>query len=120
MDEDLDIFIEEGIDLLDEIERNLMSAEKRGEDWMEAIKVAFGAIHTIKGNSLYLNLNLLSHCCQKAESILADENRTLRLPSHNEFDVLLEFVDLIRNYFEGIKEGKDLESLDVNLKSWLK
>ena len=119
MDEDLDIFIEEGFDLLDEIEKNLMLAEKGESHWREAIKIAFGAIHTIKGNSLYLNLNLLSRCCQKVESILADETRTPQLPSQNEFDLLLEFVDLIRDYFEDIKEGKDLKSLDAALINWL-
>ena len=119
MDEDLDLFLEEATDLLSDIENNLMFAEKGTVKWEEPIKVAFGAIHTIKGNSLYLNLKALSMCCQKVESILANEDRTSRLPNQSEFDILLEFVDLVRDYFVIIQEEQSLIGSDKKLISWL-
>ncbi len=119
MSEDLNLFIEEAVELLDEIERNVMLVEKQQNNWEEPIKIIFGAIHTIKGNSLYLNLDALSRCCQQVESILADKNRSLRLPDQADFDTLFQFIDLTRDYCMLLSEKDDLEGLDGKLTRWL-
>lgn len=119
MTEDLSIFLDEAKELLDEIEHNLMAAEKRPEDWSSLIGVAFGSIHTIKGNSLYLELNDLAQCCQKIESFLAQEDRSPRLPKQEEFDILFQFIDIMRDYFLALSDEEDMEEQNKKLSEWL-
>ena len=119
MSDELDVFREEALELIDSIEQNLMVAEKRPENWEDPISVIFGAIHTIKGNSLYLNLDVLSLCCQKLESLLADEDRNPRLPSPEEFDVLFQSVDVLRAYCSVLGDVDDLDEANTMLIRWL-
>ncbi len=106
MDDDVQLFVEESKELLSQVESILLKSEKHRDD--ESMLVdAFGAIHTIKGNSMYLNLDVLIKVCKRAESIFVDENRAPRLINDKEYDLLFKFVDLLQRYLDDLLEGNN-------------
>ncbi len=118
-DEDLELFIDEARELIGEVEENVLRIEQKRTEWSEPVHIMFGAIHTIKGNSLYLGLELLSQCCQRIETILADEDRALELPSPEEFEIIYQFIDLVRMYFVELESCGKSEESDFKLREWL-
>lgn len=119
MDNDLRSFLIESMELINRVEELLLSAEAQKENGLRDIINAFGNIHSIKGNAMYLNFSVLIAGCQKAENFLSKADRSPRIPSEEEFDLLFKFVDAVRDLFKNLEIEVPLESAQERLSQWL-
>ena len=115
--EELELFIDEVRDLLNEMELSFLSAENSNESWQEAMLNAFRGMHTIKANSMYLDYEKVSRCCHLAEGFLANEDHSPRRPEPEEFEILLNFVDCMNHFIEEL--GLSGEANQSLLNSWI-
>ena len=103
------IFFEESVDLLNEMESTLLSIHIDNIDY-EKINALFRVIHTLKGNSLAVNFVEISEFLHSIETFL-DSVRNKRLILSNEsIQNLLKSVDLLK---ESISRKKETKAIDV-------
>lgn len=99
-------FVEEALDLLNELERVLLSMAPNSED-KEHIEHIFRIMHTLKGNSGMFGFNLIGQYTHNLETIY-DLIRTGKMNvTHALMDLTLESVDHIRNLLDEENSSKD-------------
>ncbi len=115
MPEDVDIdlmseFITEGIDLIASAEEALLTLETNPED-TESIGTVFRAFHTIKGNSAFLEITLLSEIAHHAESLLSRvRNNEIRYAG-GYADLALRSLDMIKYLIDSVQDALNGEPL---------
>jgi two-component system, chemotaxis family, sensor kinase CheA len=110
--ETLELFIEESLDALQQVERLLVDAEA-GKTPADIMSVLFRQIHTIKGTSGFLALDRilgLSHVAEDLLSLLRE--KTLIAQPHH-FTHLMEVGDLLGKMVRHVKEFGDEGPYDV-------
>jgi two-component system, chemotaxis family, sensor kinase CheA len=112
-DPDMDLlgeFIAEAMDLVADAEEALLSLETDPDD-MEAVGTVFRAFHTIKGNSAFLELMLLSEMAHHAESLLSRvRDREIRY-SGGYADLSLQSLDTLKDLVGAVKDALGGEPL---------
>ncbi len=108
IDEDiLNEFLGEQDSVLQRIEENLLSIEKKSDP--EALAELKRIFHTLKGESGVFGLTGVERICHATEDLI--ESSTDDLP----FDKLFYVKDWLHDVFEALKQEKKLPRLDENL-----
>lgn len=115
IDENIQIFISEGEELLQEMEESLLALEESGDD-DEIINKIFRAAHTIKGSAGLFGLDHIIHFTHIVENIL-DDMRNCLIPTSSELiTVLMRSQDYIATLLDGIAddfEGDKTEEAEL-------
>lgn len=104
-------FIIESEELIDKLDQDLVELEHRKND-LELLNGIFRCAHTIKGSSSFLGFEKMSTVTHHAEEILNKLRKGEMSVTRGIMDVLLNFVDVIKQIMEDIKSGTD--NSDIN------
>jgi len=115
MDDLLKDFIIESEELVEKLDQDLVELENRTDD-LDLLNEIFRCAHTIKGSSSFLGLDKMSTVTHYAEEILNKLRKGDTAVTREIMDVLLEFVDVIKQLLEDIKNKKDDTSIDEIVK----
>lgn len=100
-------FLTESGELLDALERDLVSLERAPQD-PELLNRAFRALHTIKGSASFLALTNLVRIAHAAESALNAARNGQVAVDRAMMDLLLQAVDLIKRQMAQIQTQQEL------------
>ena len=120
MDEIIDDFIIESGELIETLDRDLLTLEQTPED-LELLNGIFRPVHTIKGNSSFLGFDKLTRFTHQLENVL-DKLRSGDMQVNAEMmDTILDSVDKIKEFFQNLRqeESVDIEPLIERLKAHL-
>ncbi len=99
----LNRFVQEGADLIDQLEEALLEIDKSGDS--ESVSLAFRAIHSLKGNSGFMGLADLESLAHKMENVLqAMKDGGIRSFAEP-VAVLLKWIDVLRNTLADVSQG---------------
>jgi two-component system chemotaxis response regulator CheY len=105
IEEILDEFFEETIELLDTVISDILTMEKTRDD--EVVNRVYRAFHSIKGNSSMLGFDRLSVFAHKTEDLLSlVRNRELEVTKAIA-DLLLHVLDTMKLILADIRQGGD-------------
>ena len=99
-------FIIEAEELIEQLDQDLVELENRKQD-LDHLNKIFRAAHTIKGASSFLGFDKMQQVTHQAEEILNKLRKGEMVVTSEIMDILLEFVDCIKNILEDIKSGSD-------------
>lgn len=103
--EEIKIFLVESYELVENMERELVQLEREPEN-PELIKSIFRAVHTIKGNSGFLNLTTLEAVCHHGEALLDKlRNRVMTLTPDSS-QALLAMTDILGRTLRQVEVGQ--------------
>ncbi|MCP6760744.1 MAG: chemotaxis protein CheA [Fischerella sp. CENA71] len=115
IDDDIEAFLVESYENLDQIERNIIDLEKASPDGEALIRI-YRSLHTLKGNCGFLPFPKLEALAHAGESLLSsvrdaakqlpDSDRNLVLTPQI-INILLQTVDSIRQILSQIKNTRD-------------
>lgn len=121
----LDVFIFESIQLIEKLEKIVISSEKMNKYNSEAINEIFRIMHTIKGSSammLFNNISTLAHSIEDLFFLLR-EDKPAMINCSEVSDLVLDSVDFIKVEIEKIRNGDaadgDCLSLLQNIKDYI-
>ena len=113
----LEVYIYENLQLLEQLESILLSAEKEERFTSEEVDAVFRVLHTIKGSSAMMGFDGLTHvshamedlfACIRADRALAYDQRRLCALAFNVQDFLKSEIEPLQ---EGATPGKDPQKL---------
>ncbi|MEL7608349.1 MAG: chemotaxis protein CheA [Bacillota bacterium] len=103
----LDIYIYEGLQLLEQLEKLLLSAEKSSRFSPDQIDAIFRILHTIKGSSAmmeYDSLTKVSHSMEDVIGFIREDS--LKAYDHPKIcDLLLRLGDFLRQQMENLQNS---------------
>lgn len=97
-EECLELYISENFYRLENIENNILTIEKHGFN-REAYETIMRELHTIKGDSMYISLPMVSHICDKMEDIFTMDCNWKGEDVSEKVKRTLDFVDIMRSFF---------------------
>lgn len=111
MPEDVDLellgeFVTEGMDLIANAEEALLTLENDPED-MEAVGTVFRAFHTIKGNSAFLELIIITEMAHHAESLLSRVRDGEIRYAGGYADLALRSLDMIKELIKSTQDASE-------------
>ncbi|MCM8531227.1 MAG: chemotaxis protein CheA, partial [Lentisphaeraceae bacterium] len=102
----IDKFVQEGLDLLDEAEGELL-AMSRGESTDESLESIFRSFHTFKGNCGFMSFSEMQEITHCLESIVEGVREGEVPTSENIINTILNTVDSLKmGLFDLLKGGK--------------
>jgi chemosensory pili system protein ChpA (sensor histidine kinase/response regulator) len=113
-DEQTEMFIKEGWELLEKINRDLVTLEKDPKD-QSVIDNLNRTIHTLKGSAQILNFQHIGTLAHKIEDLFAKSKESKQGLSENSMDVTFKAVDTIQELLYSIKRGEEVKSTEVDL-----
>lgn len=118
MEELVDSFTIETDEILETLDQDLVQLEHNPDD-EEILNSIFRGLHTIKGTSSFLGLDLITKLSHKAEDVLNDLRKKVLPVSTEIMDTMLETVDLLKELMEDVKDknivDRDISSLITQL-----
>ena len=111
-DEQTEMFIKEGWELLEKINRDLVTLEKDPND-KSVIDNLNRTIHTLKGSAQILNFQYIGKLAHKIEDLFAKSKESKQGLSEKSMDLTFKAVDTIQDLLNGIKRGEGEKSSDV-------
>jgi two-component system chemotaxis sensor kinase CheA len=108
-------FIVESEELIEKLDQDLVELEHRKND-LELLNGIFRCAHTIKGSSSFLGFDKMSTVTHHAEEILNKLRKGEMVVTREIMDILLEFVDVVKQLMEDIKNGTDNVAIDETVK----
>ena len=118
MEELVDSFTIETDEILETLDQDLIQLEHNPDD-EEILNSIFRGLHTIKGTSSFLGLDLITKLSHKAEDVLNDLRKKVLPVSTEIMDNMLETVDLLKELMEDVKDknivDRDISSLITQL-----
>ena len=112
MEELVDSFTIETEEILETLDQDLIQLEHNPDD-DEILNSIFRGLHTIKGTSSFLGLDLITKLSHSAEDVLNDLRKKVLPLSTEIMDTMLGTVDLLKELMEDVK-NKDLVSRDIS------
>ena len=110
IDENLQIFIAEGEELLQDMEDTLLVLENNSDD--ETLNTIFRAAHTIKGSAGLFGLNYIVEFTHVVENVL-DDMRNCLIPTSSELiTVLMRCKDFIAILISGIADDEEGDKVE--------
>ncbi|MBT3724131.1 MAG: chemotaxis protein CheA [Gammaproteobacteria bacterium] len=103
IDENIQIFISEGEELLQEMESSLLELEE-SDNYDEVLAKIFGAAHTIKGSAGLFGFDHIIHFTHIVENVLDDMRNGLIPTSSDLITVLMRSRDYIITLLEGLAD----------------
>jgi len=113
-DEQTEIFIKEGWELLEKINRDLINLEKNPKD-KSVIDNLNRTIHTLKGSAQILNFQHIGSLAHKIEDLFAKSKESEQGLSENNMDLTFKAVDAIQDLLNSIKKGEEGKGTEADL-----
>jgi chemotaxis protein histidine kinase CheA/CheY-like chemotaxis protein len=113
-DEQTEIFIKEGWELLEKINRDLVNLEKNPQD-QSVIDNLNRTLHTLKGSAQILNFQHIGTLAHKIEDLFAKSKESKQGLSESSMDLTFKAVDTIQELLNSIKRGEEEKGIEVNL-----
>jgi len=109
-DETLQMYIEESLDHLGDIESDLLTIEEAGENIdLDLVNNVFRAAHSIKGGAGFMGLTTIKDLSHQLENVLGlIRNREL-IPDSERISVLLKGFDQLENLLKNIDTSNDVD-----------
>jgi len=109
-DETLQMYIEESLDHLGDIESDLLTIEEAGENIdLDLVNNVFRAAHSVKGGAGFMGLTTIKDLAHHLENVLGlIRNREL-IPDSERISVLLKGFDQLENLLKNIETSNDVD-----------
>ncbi|MFA5904480.1 MAG: chemotaxis protein CheW [Desulfobacula sp.] len=109
-DETLQMYIEESLDHLGDIESDLLTIEEAGENIdLDLVNNVFRAAHSVKGGAGFMGLTTIKDLAHHLENVLGlIRNREL-IPDSARISVLLKGFDELENLLKNIETSNDVD-----------
>ena len=114
LDEQTDIFIKEGWELIERINRDLVNLEKDPKD-QSVIDNLNRSIHTLKGSAQILNFQRIGKLAHKIEDLFAKSKESEEGLTENHMDLTFKAVDAIQDLLNSIKNGEEEHGAEADL-----
>ena len=108
-------FVLETSEIIEALDQDLVELEHRKND-LDLLNKIFRGAHTMKGSSSFLGFDKLAGVTHHAEEILNKLRRGEMVVSAEIMDILLEFVDVVKNLMQDIENGTDTVNTDEIIK----
>jgi len=111
MEELVESFTIETEEILEAVDLDLIELEHNPDD-DETLNSIFRGLHTIKGTSSFLGLDLITNLSHNAEDVLNDLRKNVLTVNSEIMDVLLETVDFLKVLMDDVR-NKNLVDRDI-------
>ncbi len=112
-DETLQMYIEESLDHLGDIESDLLTIEEAGENIdLDLVNNVFRAAHSIKGGAGFMGLNTIKDLAHHLENVLGLVRNKELIPDSEKVSVLLKGFDELENLLNNIETSNDQDVSD--------
>ncbi len=112
-DETLQMYIEESLDHLGDIESDLLSIEESGENIdLDLVNNVFRAAHSVKGGAGFMGLTTIKELSHHLENVLGLIRNKELIPDSNRISVLLKGFDELENLLNNIETSNDVDVTD--------
>lgn len=109
-DETLQMYIEESLDHLGDIESDLLAIEEAGENIdLDLVNNVFRAAHSIKGGAGFMGLSTIKNLAHHLENVLGLIRTKELVPDSNRISVLLKGFDELKNLLNNIEGSNDVD-----------
>ncbi|MCP4671064.1 MAG: response regulator [Desulfobacula sp.] len=109
-DETLQMYIEESLDHLGDIESDLLTIEEGGENIdVDLVNNVFRAAHSIKGGAGFMGLTTIKDLAHHLENVLGLVRTKEMIPDSHKISVLLKGFDELENLLNNIQESNDVD-----------
>ncbi len=113
-DETLQMYIEESLDHLDDIESDLLTIEAAGENIdIDLVNNVFRAAHSIKGGAGFMGLTTIKDISHHLENILGLFRNKALIPDSAKISVLLKGFDELKNLLNNIETSNEVDVEDL-------
>ncbi len=116
-DQMMEMFLFEMSTLIEQLDEVLLNSEKSQELTEDAVSEIFRIMHTIKGSSAMMDLDLISTVTHKLEDsfFLIREDGIDQSHFTELFDLMLDATDFLKSQLEAIQNGDELAEKNDNL-----
>jgi two-component system, chemotaxis family, sensor kinase CheA len=112
-DETLQMYIEESLDHLGDIESDLLTIEEGGADIdVDLVNNVFRAAHSIKGGAGFMGLTTIKDLAHHLENVLGLVRTKEMVPDSHKINVLLKGFDELESLLNNIEESNDVDVSD--------
>jgi len=109
-DETLNLYIEESLEHLSDIENDLLAIEEGGADIdKELVNKVFRAAHSIKGGAGFMGLDKIKGLAHKAENILGMIRSLEVTPNPEITNILLRAFDKLRELINNVGQDSEID-----------
>ena len=112
-DETLQMYIEESLDHLGDIESDLLTIEEAGENIdLDLVNNVFRAAHSVKGGAGFMGLTTIKDLSHHLENVLGLIRTNELTPDSTRISVLLKGFDKLENLLKNIETSNDVDVSD--------
>ncbi|NOX34898.1 MAG: response regulator [Deltaproteobacteria bacterium] len=112
-DETLQMYIEESLDHLGDIESDLLTIEEAGANIdLDLVNNVFRAAHSIKGGAGFMGLTTIKDLAHHLENVLGLVRNKELVPDSNRISVLLKGFDELEDLLNNIETSNDVDVSD--------
>lgn len=109
-DETLQMYIEESLDHLGDIESDLLTIEEAGKNIdLDLVNNVFRAAHSVKGGAGFMGLTTIKDLAHHLENVLGLIRTEELIPDSNRISVLLKGFDELENLLNNIETSNDVD-----------
>ncbi len=112
-DETLQMYIEESLDHLGDIESDLLTIEEAGENIdLDLVNNVFRAAHSVKGGAGFMGLTTIKDLSHHLENVLGLIRTNELIPDSTRISVLLKGFDKLETLLKNIETSNDVDVSD--------
>ncbi|OQY49689.1 MAG: hybrid sensor histidine kinase/response regulator [Desulfobacteraceae bacterium 4572_89] len=112
-DETLQMYIEESLDHLGDIESDLLTIEESGENIdLDLVNNVFRAAHSVKGGAGFMGLTTIKDLAHHLENVLGMIRNKELIPDSTRISVLLKGFDELENLLNNIETSNEVDVSD--------
>ena len=109
-DETLQMYIEESLDHLGDIESDLLAIEEGGENFdLDLVNNVFRAAHSVKGGAGFMGLTTIKDLAHNLENVLGLVRNNELVPNSARISVLLKGFDELENLLKNVETSNDVD-----------
>ena len=112
-DETLQMYIEESLEHLGDIENDLLTIEEAGEDIdVDLVNNVFRAAHSIKGGAGFMGLTTVKDLAHHLENVLGLVRTREMIPDSHKISVLLNGFDKLETLLRNVEQSNEVDITD--------
>ena len=109
-DETLQMYIEESLDHLADIESDLLTIEEGGANIdIDLVNNVFRAAHSVKGGAGFMGLTTVKNLAHHLENVLGMIRNSELIPDSEKISILLRGFDELENLLKNIQSSNDVD-----------
>jgi two-component system chemotaxis sensor kinase CheA len=109
-DETLQMYLEESLDHLSDIENDFLTIEENGADINEdLVNKVYRAAHSIKGGAGFMGLTNIKDLTHEMENILGKIRSREMIPTPDIVNILLKAADALKDLMEDIINSNEVD-----------